>query len=132
MKKPVFKQAPEAVVLGLVTGLVTIYLLLQWHWQQAVPELIYASVFIGLLSVLFKAIAEWVAVAWMTLGQFMGRIVGSILLSMVYLVILTPLAKLQALFARSDKFKSGDQTKAETAWKARVHTFSSKDLEELW
>ena len=132
MKKPSFKQSSEAVVLGLETGLVAIYLLIKWRFQQNIPELVYAAAGIGLLSVLFKKVAEWVAVGWMTLGQFMGKIVGSVLLSVVYLLVLTPLAKLQRVFTSPDKFKSGDQVKAESAWKERKHTFGSKDLDELW
>lgn len=132
MKKPTFKQTPEAIVLGLVAGLLAIYLLAQWRWGQTIPELIYVATGIGLLSVLSKQLSLWIATVWMGLGQLMGKVVGSVLLSLVYLLFLTPLAKLQSLFSKSDKFKSGSKSDERTALIERRHRFSRKDLKELW
>ena len=131
MEKPVLKQAPEAIVLGLVAGLLCIYLLLLWKWERNVIELVYAATAVGLVSVLFSKVALWVATAWMGLGQLMGKVVGTVLLSVVFILLLTPLARLQALFSKSDKFK-GTGTGADSAWIDRKHKFETKDLEELW
>lgn len=132
IKKPQLKQAPEAIVLGLVAGLLAIYLLAEWRWEKTIPELIYTASAIGLLSVLSKNVAFWIATGWMGLGQLMGKVVGSVLLSIVFIFILTPLARLQSVFSKSDKFKSGNQDSTKSAWVERKHQFSNKDLEELW
>jgi len=132
MKKPILKQAPEAIVLGLVSGLVAIYFLVQYKWEEEVIEFVYIAGGIGLLSVLSKKIAQLVATAWMGLGQLMGKVVGGVLLSIVYLFILTPLARLQSIFSKPDKFNSTSKGGNETAWIERKHQFGSIDLEELW
>lgn len=128
MRKPAFRQAPEAIVLGLTAGLLAIYFLLQWRLSKEVEELVYAAAAIGLLSALSPKIARVVAIAWMGLGQLMGKVVGGVLLTLVFLLILTPLARLQSLFTRKSKFSSDGSG----SWIERAHQFSSKDLEELW
>lgn len=131
MKKPSFKQAPEAIVLGLVSGLIIIYFLIRYKWEKEVIELVYIAGGLGLLCTLSSKIAEVVAMLWMGLGQLMGKVVGSVLLSVVYLFILTPIARLQSLISKSDKF-SGSKANLNTSWIERKHRFEAKDLEELW
>ena len=94
-------------------------------------ELVYAATAVGLVSVLFSKVAFWIASAWMGLGQLMGKVVGTVLLSVVFIFLLTPLARLQSLFAKSSKFKSTG-TGAHSAWIDRIHKFEIKDLKELW
>ena len=119
-------------MLGLVAGLLAIYLLASWRWQKEIDELLYIAAGVGLLSVLFKKVALWIALFWMGLGQLMGKVVGTMLLTVVFLLMLTPLAKLQALFSKPKKFKSGGDVGGSSSWIDRKHAFVRKDLEELW
>jgi hypothetical protein len=132
VKAPEIKQSAEAIVLGLVSGLMGIYLLVQWRWDKTIPELIYVAAGLGLLAVISPHIAGWIAKAWMFLGLVLGKITGGVLLSLVYLLILTPLARLQSVFSKSDKFKSVKANGGNSSWVNREHAFGSKDLEELW
>lgn len=130
VKIPKLKQSPEAIVLGLVSGLVAIYFLIQWKWEENLIALIYAAGIIGLLSAVSKVIAKLVAQGWMFLGHVMGKVVGSVLLTVVYFFILTPISLLQKMFSGKGKFKS--DTSIKSVWLKRKHQFSRSDLEELW
>ncbi len=131
MKIPKIKQSVEAIVLGLVSGLIAIYLIIKWRTHQEFPVLIYAAVSLGLISTVSHRAANLIAKAWMTLGHLMGKVTGGVLLSIVYFFILTPISKLQKLFSKSIKFKNQPQTKKST-WLERKHQFSRDDLTELW
>ncbi len=131
LKTPKLKQSSEAIVLGLVSGLIAIYFLIEWKWEENVITLIYMAGVIGLASALSKTIARIVAQGWMFLGHVMGKVVGSVLLTLVYFLILTPISLLQKLFSGKGKFKTENDNFRST-WVARKHWFSSKDLEELW
>lgn len=131
LKAPKFKQSAEAIVLGLDSGLIAIYFLIQWKWDNEVVELLYVAVGIGLLSTLSSAIATLVAKAWMLLGQLMGKVTGTVLLSVVYFLILTPISKLQQVFSGKGKFKN-DKEKDISAWVERKHQFVREDLNDLW
>ena len=131
MKLPELKQPAQAIVLGLVSGLVAIYFILQWKFDKEVIELLYVAAGIGLLSSVWNDFANIVAKVWMLIGQLMGKVVGSVLLTVVYFVILTPISWLQRLFSGKGKFSV--QTKETTStWIERKHQFVQDDLKELW
>jgi hypothetical protein len=125
------KQPAEAIVLGLVSGLMGIYLLFLLKWDQNLVSLIYTSVGIGLISTISSKVANLIAKSWMYLGQAMGKVIGSVLLAIVYLLILTPIAILQKVFSGKGKFKV-KKTADQSTWLERKHNFSKEDLEELW
>lgn len=131
MKALKLKQSPEAIVLGLVSGLIGIYLILRWRFDNDVLQLVYAAVGIGLISALSQSVARVIAQAWMLLGQLLGKIVGSVLLTIVYLIILTPISILQKMFSGKGKFKMKEANSVST-WLERKHQFSKRDLKELW
>lgn len=130
MKAPKIKQSSEAIILGLVSGLMGLYILIQWKWEQNADLLIYLSVSIGLLSTLSSKAANVIAKGWMYLGQVLGKITGGILLSVVFFVFLTPISKLQKVFSGEGKFANNSES--QTNWHKRQHAFIKEDLEELW
>lgn len=130
MKPPKIKQSSEAIILGLVSGLMGLYILIQWKWKQDADLLIYLSVSIGLVSTLSSKAANVIAKGWMYLGQALGKITGGILLSVVFFVFLTPISKLQKVFNGKGKFKT--DSSSQTNWHNRQHAFLKEDLEELW
>jgi len=116
-----------------VSGLVAIYFLIGWKFDQEEVAILYAAAGIGLVSAVSEIVAILVAKRWMMLGMLMGKVVGTVLLSVVYLLFLTPLARLQSVFSKSEKFRStAGKEGPKTSWIARQHKFEAKDLEELW
>lgn len=131
LKAPKLKQSPEAIVLGLVSGLVGIYLILRWRFDNDVQGLIYAATAIGLISAVSQRVASVIAQGWMFLGMAMGKVVGSVLLTIVYFLFLTPISVLQKVFSGKGKFKM-KAPNAGSTWIDREHNFKKDDLKELW
>lgn len=130
LKAPKIKQSSEAIILGLVSGLIGVYILIQWKWEKDADILIYLSVSIGLLSTLSSKVANLISTGWMYLGQALGKVTGGILLSIVFFLFLTPISKLQKVFSGKGKFTNNSSS--QTNWHDRQHTFIKEDLEELW
>jgi hypothetical protein len=62
----------------------------------------------------------------MWLGHILGKVVGSILLSLVYIMILTPLAQLRMVFKRKNLENQSSN------WLNREYDFEKKDFKDLW
>ena len=84
---------------GLTVGLV-FCLLGFWFWLRHKPFFWYALVpgvpLIALGAILPRSL-KWIYVGWMTLATLLGAVVSSIMLTLLFYVVVTPLA----LFARA-------------------------------
>jgi hypothetical protein len=72
--------------------------------------------------------------AWFWLGEFLGKVVGSVLLSLLFICFLTPLALLRRLFGKhaiETRFREGDRP---TYWveHGRQTAISAEDLERTF
>jgi len=104
-------------------------------WRHAhVPHAI-ASVSVGvvlaLLSFVAPAIVTPLADGWSFIGKTIGRITTPILLTIVFVVIVTPLGLLLRLFG-SDPLRLKRDPKAPSYWiERKQRTFSPEDFERL-
>ena len=113
-------------VLVICTGLLVLY----WIFDNS-RFLIVATV-IGVAGVLSPFLAGIIAKVWYKLAEWLGRINGFIILTLLFYLLLTPLAWLSKLFKKDDlqlKMK-GDPN--DSYFVERNHTFSKKDLENMW
>lgn len=81
------------------------------------------------LGLLFKQLAALFATAWMRLAAFLGLVNGTILLTLIYFLILTPIALLSRLFTKDPlqlRRPKGSN------FIEREKTFGPDDLEEMW
>jgi hypothetical protein len=81
------------------------------------------------VTILFYRILSPLNSAWLSLGEFMGRIVGSVILGFFFFALLTPLAFLKRRFAKEimPLDASGDR---KSFWEEReTREISRKDLE---
>ena len=69
-----------------------------------IPYMIYTVLAIGLICVFSEKLAGYVSKGWMAFGMFLGKINSTILLSLVFILMLTPLALLKRLTEK----KSGE------------------------
>jgi len=90
---------------------------------------IYASITIGILSLLSDWFAEKITCIWKKIMRGFGFINSHLLLSIIFFVVLTPIA---FLF----KFFKGDilnlKKNENTYYKERNHLYSKKDLQNPW
>ncbi|MFY0593905.1 SxtJ family membrane protein [Roseivirga sp.] len=120
----------QSIVLGLVAGLLAIYFYLLTFRDEEVRELLLIICLIALLSVLSKHVAHYISWVWMKFGSLLGKINGTILLSIVYLIVVTPIGWIKKLVSPGSQFSP--KTEAKTAFVERDKTFTKVDIEEPW
>jgi hypothetical protein len=98
-------------------------------WFQQ-PVFFYLALFFLFLGVFVKRAAVWLAWGWLQFAHFIGTINTKIILTLIFYLILTPIAFLYRLFHGDFlkiKRKSPDST-----WHRRDHTYDKSDIEKAW
>ncbi len=119
-------QAPQdnwKTLLVIVVGLLVLHFLFTVDW------LLYAALGVGLAAVLFPALGRLIVRGWMAVGQVLGRINGSILLSLVFFILLFPIAVLYRLFNK-DSLRLKNEY--DSLFTERNHSYQKEDLENVW
>jgi len=78
------------------------------------------------LILLSKPLARFVATAWEYLTRAIGWVMSKILLSVVFFLILTPIALLYRFFSKKNT------NSASSYFIKRDHIFTAKDMESPW
>jgi len=112
----------------LQTILVLVLFLGVLYWFTRQPYLLAAAGLLGLAGLFFPAIAAFIHKAWMGLAHVLGAVSGTIFLSIIFFLIITPLGW---LYRKS--LKPGFRSKGNGGtFVARNHLFVKKDLENIW
>ena len=92
--------------------------------------LIGVALLIGFIGLFVKPLAERIAWLWMKFATGLGFVTSRILLSLVFFVVLCPVALLHRVFA-----KNGLQLKrsvGDTYYSERNHRYTPEDFENTW
>lgn len=118
------KSYPAKTMLTISMGFLVIYLLADWQ-----PALI-ISLAIGLIGVFSTFLSEKIEWAWMKLAWVLSLIVPNILLSVIFFLILFPMAMLSRLFGKKDPLmlKRG----RESMFRDVEGKFDRTSFEEMW
>ncbi|HOO83622.1 MAG TPA: hypothetical protein PLS94_03585 [Prolixibacteraceae bacterium] len=110
-------------LLVIVTGFLVLYFVFD------TKILLYVALAVGLISILIKPLAYLLARAWFKLGDLLGWIVSKAVLSVMFYVLLVPLALLHNLFN-----KNAMQLKntSKSMWKLREHNYTENDFKNTW
>jgi hypothetical protein len=112
-------------ILSITLGFVGLYLIFK---QTDILLLIAFGIgIVGLLSNYFR---EKIALIWLKLGHILGTINGTILLSIVFFVVLFPIALLARAFGKSSFTLKPNAGKS--CYSERNHLYTSADFENLW
>ena len=110
-------------VLVIVLALVIIY------WFKRYNALLLCALFIGVAALLVPAVATGIHWFWMKLSHVLGAVSGRVLLSIIYLLVLLPLAVLAKLYGKSNiRLKAG----GDTYFNDRNHTYTKDDMAHPW
>lgn len=115
-------------LLVIIAGLLLMALL--FHKRSWSPYLAYAAAAIGIPSLLSPVVGRWVLKAWYGLSDVLGWVNSRILLTIVFYLILSPVALVSRLF-RKDALHLKDNNEA-SLFRERQHTYTRQDLEETW
>lgn len=110
--------------LVIVTGLVVLYFIFKSNY------FLIAAAIVGVLSIAIPAAGDLIVKGWYKIAEVLGAINGKILLSLVFFVVLFPVA----IIARMGK-KNPLALKREakdSVFVERNHKYAAKDLEQVW
>jgi len=97
-----------------------------FHWKPAL-WLCFAFGGIGIFSRYFSERIAWV---WMRIARVLGWISNGLLLSIVFLLVLVPMAFFRRV-RKKDRLTRFDQ-KSSSNFISRDHLFTREDLEKMW
>jgi hypothetical protein len=109
--------------LVIATGLLVI-----WFFKP-VKGLIIAAAVVGFIGAFIPSLAKWINWFWYKLAEVMGFVMSKVLLSIVFYVFLFPIA---LIYRMTKKDTLQLKKKSDTYWTSRSHSYSSKDLEQVW
>lgn len=92
-----FKSSPTKTILIITVGILVIFISSNWQ-----PALLIA-VFIGLGGIFSNEFSIRIESLWMKLSWVLSLIVPKIILTIVYYILLTPIAILSRLIAKKDE-----------------------------
>lgn len=118
------KQDSYKTVLTISMGLVVVYLI-----NHSVYALYLLCVVAG-FSLLSERIANVVHVLWMKLAKLLSYIAPNILLSIIFFLILTPIALIQKLFHKNKSFNSS--INGITTFQESLKRFDMSHFEKPW
>lgn len=116
-------------LLVISTGFLAIYLYGVWKHDTSKEIFIFIAFGIGLSGIFIKPLGKLIAQGWYKLADILSFVMSKVIMSVVYLVILVPVALLYRL-TKKDKLllKRSPNTK----WINREHLYSEKDLKNIW
>lgn len=118
------KRLETVVVLAaacLVFGLV-----FQASW------LIYVALGLLVAGVFVKPVSHWLAVGWLAMAEVLGKGVSFVLLSVVFLVVLTPIAVLGRTLGKTPPPLRRMPVDTRSFYTIREHEFGSRDFEKTY
>ncbi|AWV99938.1 SxtJ family membrane protein [Arcticibacterium luteifluviistationis] len=118
------KQNNAEIILSIVVGFLAFYFIFD------IQGLLYAAGIIGLLGLLSSSFASLISKVWLKLAEVLGRINGSILLTIIFFLVLTPMALLMRLFNGGATLNLKKPSK--TTFAERNHEYTADDLKNIW
>lgn len=93
-------------------------------------SLLFLSIFFAFTGSFSLILTKWIDFLWMKLAWLLGAIVPRILLTVIFYILLTPLAMLSRLFGEKDPLLLNN--KAGSFFKARVTEIKKASFEKPW
>ena len=116
------KPVETMLVLAMVCLLAEVVL----HWRAA----LYLCFGFGAIGIFSSYLSARITRVWMSFGRLLGRVTNGVLLSVVYLLVVVPVALFRRFRGR-DKLTRFDK-KGTSNFVSRDHLFIKTDLEKTW
>ena len=122
-------------LLVIVVGFLVLYFIFRRNYDWGFMEFkrdyfLYAAVIVGVLSLMFDTVGDWILAGWMKIAEVLGYINTRILMSIIFFVFLTPFAWLQKVFSRKNFLSL--KNKEDSVFHVRNHEYKSEDFENIW
>ncbi len=115
---------PYQTLLVICVGLIILFLCFKWQWP------IWGALLIGLLGIISPFLAKKIDYLWMQLAYVLSLFVPNILLSLVYFLLLVPIAFLSRIINRKDTLLL--KNKQSSTFKSFEKRFEPSSFENPW
>lgn len=112
--------------LVIVTGLVVLYFVFKSQYVY----FLFTAAAIGVISLAIPAAGNFIVKIWYKFAEILGAINGKILLSVVFFVILLPVALIARLTKKNPLALK--KVAKDSVFVERNHKYTAKDLENVW
>lgn len=120
------KRSPYETVAAFVTVSIILFLLFQQKYWLHIGALL------GLLTLLFRPIATLLDHIWLRVGKVLNFVFTRLLLSLVFFLILTPIAIIYRLLGKDSLQKKQVNDENGSYFVIRNQRFTPKDFEKTW
>jgi len=113
-------------ILVIIIGFLILYAVFRWQgfWIMAL--------IIGIPGLLIPSIRSYIVKGWFRLAKMLGFINARIILSIIYFVLLCPLAFVSRLFSK-DKFQFKKKKSAQDSYyTVREQEYNAEDFKNPW
>jgi len=117
------KGEKDSVIAVIILLLLLFILLKNRAW-------VYAALAVAVISLLFSPVTYYIHSLWTFLSEIMGRISGTIILTFVFIFILTPTAVLKKWFGKEDMLLK--KKNISSGFLSRNHKYTHADLDNPW
>ncbi|OFX72052.1 MAG: hypothetical protein A2X12_02290 [Bacteroidetes bacterium GWE2_29_8] len=118
------KNNKYLTILTIITFLLIIY------FFTNIKLLITGAIVLGLISMLSYKVTTFIHYVWFKIAEGMGYVMSRLLLTLIFYVILFPIALLSKLFGNKSYIIKNK--KADSYYFIRNHAYTAKDLENMW
>ncbi len=122
MKHPNSKE----VILVIVIGLLIVSRIF------SIDNLVLVAIAIGVLGVSSSILSDKIAWAWFKLSETLGYVMSRVILTLVFFLVLTPVALLSRLFRKKDLLGKNFDRTVSSYFETRDHECGPKDLLDPW
>ena len=98
-------------------------------WLTELPVFLILCIVLGLAGSLFHPLALLIHRLWMYVARALNFVISKLLLSIIFVLVLTPIALLYRLFNKKKLMTEGDKT---SFYYEVNQSFIPKDLENPW
>lgn len=113
----------QQTVLIIISGFLALYFIYKWIGFTFIAC---GLLIISFLSPFLTRKIHWV---WMKLGGILGYINSKVILTIIFFLVLTPLALLRKFFK---KVSTHNGTDTESLFEDRNHLYNKDDLRNVW
>ena len=117
------KEQQIQTMLTMAAGFLAFYLFTHHKW------LLITAFTIMLIGIFSDFLSEKIALIWLKIAEFLGNINGKIFLSILFFLILTPIALLAKLFGNQNMELKKEN---KSHYSVRNHLYTAKDLKNMW
>lgn len=111
-------------VLVIVLGFLVLHLVFEVDWALRV------ALIVGILGLLSNQLAKLIHVVWMKLTWLLSLIVPNILLSLVFFIVLTPIAWASRIFGEKNQLQLKNSNS--TLFRETNKSFDKASFEKTW